>query len=81
MSEPTLGEEQDEAAFQEWWAKEWPDTRPGTSRGIVGLVARRAWQAGRAYGLSLRGCCRPSFPLTEEGIEEYIAYLKEAESR
>ena len=25
-------------------------------------------------GLKARGCCRPTFPLTEEGIQAYIAH-------
>ena len=67
MTEKTIGQEEDEAAFQRFLDQLEADTVPLGKLAQQILVPLRAGQylsflAGKAYGLSLRGCCEDKAP-------------------
>lgn len=70
MTEPTLGEQEHEATFRQWWeaemARQYPfynrETRTGLMFSARQRGDRRAYDAGYRRGLAMRGCCNGEEP-------------------
>ena len=52
------------------------DETPSAMNGYEESIVKQGAEWAYKRGLKARGCCRPTFPLTEEGIQAYIAHMK-----